>query len=46
MILYISVTKNINVIKFIKIINKKTNLQFDKSKEIILNRKFVFINSC
>ena len=43
MILYISVTKNINAMKFIKIINKKINLQFDNSKEIVSNRKFVFI---
>ena len=45
MILYISVTKNINVIKFIEIIDKKINLQFDNSKKIVSNRKFVFINS-
>ena len=45
MILYNSVTKNINAIKFIEIIDKKVNLQFNNSKKIISNRKFVFINS-
>ena len=45
MTLYISITKNINAMKFIEIINKKVNLQFDNSKEILSNREFVFINS-
>ena len=45
MILYISVTININAIKFIEIIDKKVNLQFDNSKEIGSNREFVFIKS-
>ena len=45
MILYISVTKNINAIKFTEIIDKKINLQFDNSKKIVSNRNFVFINS-
>ena len=45
MTLYISVIKNINAMKLIEIIDKKTNLQFDNSKKIISNRDFVFINS-
>ena len=45
MILYISISKNANAMKLIKIINKKVNLQFDNSKEIVSNRKIVFINS-
>ena len=44
-ILYISVTKNINAMKFIEIIDKKVILQFDNSKKIISNRNFVFTNS-
>ena len=44
MILYISVTKIINTIKLIEIINKKINLQFDSSEETVSNRRFVFIN--
>ena len=31
--------------KFIEIIDKKINLQFDNSKEVVSNREFVFINS-
>ena len=45
MTLYISITKNIDVIKMIEIINKRINLQFDNLKEIVSNRDFVFINS-
>ena len=45
MISYISVTKNINAMKFIEIINTKINLQFENLKEIVSNRKFVFTNS-
>ena len=45
MTLYISVIKNINAMKLIKIIDKKINLQFDNSKKIVSNRDFVFINS-
>ena len=45
MILYISVTKNINAIKFNEIIDKKENLQFKNLKEIVSNRDFVFTNS-
>ena len=43
--LYIFVTKNINTIKLIEIIDKKINLQFNNSKEIVSNRDFVCINS-
>ena len=42
--LYISITENINAMNSIKIIDKKVNLQFDNSKEIVSNRKFDFIN--
>ena len=42
---YISITENIDAIKLIEIIDKKVNLQFDNSKEIVSNRDFVFINS-
>ena len=45
MTLYISVIKNINAMKLTEIIDKKVNLQFDSSKEIVSNRNFVFINS-
>ena len=45
MILYIFVTKNINAMKFIEIIDTKVNLQFEKLKKIASNRKFVFIKS-
>ena len=45
MILYIFVKKNINAMKFIEIIDKKGNLQFNNSKEIVSNQNFVFINS-
>ena len=44
MILFISVTKNINAMKSIEIIDKKINLQFDNSKKIISNRNFLFID--
>ena len=44
MILYIFVTKDINAMKFIEIINKRVKLQFDNSKEIVSNRNFVFIH--
>ena len=44
MTLYISVIKNINAMKLIEIIDKKVNLQFNNSKEIVSNRNFVFIN--
>ena len=33
----ISITKNINALKFIEIIDKKRELQFDDSKKIVLN---------
>ena len=45
MSLYISVTKDINAMKLIEIIDKKVSLQFDISKKIVLNREFVFISS-
>ena len=35
MTLYISITKNNDAIKLIQIIDKKVNLQFNNSKEII-----------
>ena len=44
MILYISVTNNINAIKFIEIIDKKVYLQFNNSKKIVSNRNLIFIN--
>ena len=43
--LYISVIKNINAMKLIEIIDKKVNLQFDNSKQIVSNQNFVFTNS-
>ena len=45
MTLYISVIKNINAMKLIEIIDKRVNLQFDSSKEIVSNRDFIFTNS-
>ena len=45
MTLYISVIKKINTMKLTEIIDKRVNLQFDNSKEIVSNRDFVFINS-
>ena len=37
MTLYISVIKNINAMKLTEIIDKRINLQFDNSKEIVSN---------
>ena len=42
MILYIFVTKNINTMKFIEIIDKKINLQFDNSKKNCFKSKIRF----
>ena len=44
MSLYISVTKDINAMKLIEIIDKKVSLQFDISKKIVSNCKLLVSN--